>query len=58
MELETERKLSGLTTKINSLTSVLLGYCNNFAESSKEISNLIDFVEILDKTAYELYDLL
>ncbi len=57
MEKENEQKLSTLTTKINSLTSVLLGYCNNFAESSKEISNLVDFVEILNKTAYELYDL-
>lgn len=55
--LDFEQKLSSLTTKINSLTSVLLGYCNNFAENSKEISNLVDFVEILDKTAYELYNL-
>lgn len=57
MNSEDEQKLSELALQLNSLTSVLCGYCENYMESSKEINNLVEFAELLNKTAFELYDL-
>lgn len=58
MDNEKEQKLSELVVKLNSFTSILCGYCENYMESSKEIDNLVEFAELLNKTAFELYDLL
>ena len=58
MDDEKIQKLLSITVKLNSLTAVLYGYCNGFIEESKEVSDLLEFVEILKNTAYELYDLL
>ena len=57
MEEETREKLAELTLQINSCTAVLKGYCENFVEDSKEISDLIDFVYILNKLTNELYNI-
>lgn len=58
MNSKDEQKLSELAVQLNSLTSVLCGYCENYMENSKEINNLVEFAELLNKTAFELYDLL
>ena len=57
MDKEIITKLSDITLRLDSLTSVLCGYCYNFMETSKEIARLVEFSEILHRTANELYDL-
>lgn len=53
-----EKKLTDLACKLYSMTFVLKGYCENFDEEIPEISNLIEFSEILHKTSKKLFDLL
>lgn len=53
-----EEKLSDIACRLTSLTAVLCGYCQNFMEESKEICNIVEFTEIIDKTAKELFKLL
>jgi len=57
MNDEENIKLSKLACKITSMTAVLSGYCENF-EDINEVSNLIEFMHILDKTSNELFDLI
>lgn len=57
MHLEKRQIFSDITLRLNSLTSVLCGYCECFSENSQEISHLLEFTRILKNTAYELYDL-
>ncbi|MEI8128776.1 MAG: hypothetical protein WCG95_04070 [bacterium] len=57
MDEETMKQLSDITLRLDSLTAVLCGYCDNFMETSKEIARLVEFSEILHSTANELYDL-
>lgn len=58
MDEEKETKLSELACKLSSMTSVLKGYCENYEEEVPEITNLIDFSEILHETNEELFNLL
>lgn len=58
MAEEKYEKLSTIAVRINSLTSILSGYCENHMDCNKEIANLYGFSEILNETANELYDLL
>ena len=57
MDDETIKKLSDIAIRLDGLTSVLCGYCDNFMETTKEITPLVEFSEILHRTANELYDL-
>ena len=57
MDEDTLEKLAEISYRLNSLVAVLCGYCDNFVESSKEISNLVDFSRILKETASMLYEL-
>lgn len=58
MDEAEEKKLAKLACKLYSMTFVLKGYCENFDEEIPEISNLIEFSEILHKTSKNLFDLL
>lgn len=53
-----EKKLAELACKLSGMTFVLKGYCENFDEEVPEVSNLIEFSEILHETSRELFDLL
>ena len=57
-EEENCNKLSDIACKLSSLTFVLVAYCKNFDETVPEVSNLIEFSEILHKTSEELFGLL
>lgn len=53
-----EEKLSKITCTLTSLTAVLRGYCYYHCHNNKEIATLLDFIEILDTQANQLFGLL
>lgn len=54
MNDETIKKILDMSSKLNSYASVVCGYCNCVAESSEEMSDLVESAEILKETAKEL----
>lgn len=58
MDEELYQKLTIIAVRINSLTSILVGYCENHMDTNKEMADLYGFSEILSETANGLYDLL
>ncbi len=52
-----EEKLSNITCKLTSLTAVLRGYCYCHCDNNKEIAKLLEFSEILDTQANQLFNL-
>jgi len=57
MNEEETKKISKIACKLSGFTFILKGYCGNFEDIS-EVSNLVDFSEILHDTSNELFDLL
>jgi len=56
MDDEESRKLQEIARKLFSMTFILNGYCENF-DGVIEVSNIIEFTEVLHKTSRELFDL-
>jgi len=56
MNDEESEKLQEIARKLCSMTFILNGYCENF-EGIVEISNIIEFTEILHKASEKLFDL-
>lgn len=54
MNDEIIKKILDMSSKLNSYASVVCGYCSCVAESSEEMSDLVDSTEILKQTAKEL----
>ncbi len=50
------RKLQEIARKLFSMTFILRGYCENF-DTIVELSNMIEFAELLHNTSKELFDL-
>ena len=55
IEIE-ENELSDIACTLTSLTAILNAYCLCHCENSKEISKLVEFAEILDSKANQLFD--
>lgn len=58
MDEMNEKGISDLADTLISLTAVLKGYCYYHYEHSKEISQLVEFAEILDSKTNQLFDFL
>ena len=54
MDDEKINEILDMSSKLNSLANVVYGYCSCFAESSEEMSDLLDSSGILKQTAKEL----
>lgn len=52
------KNLSELANQLSSMTFVLTVYCENFGENIKEFDYLVEFSQIMHKTAKDLYKLL
>lgn len=58
MNEEIYNNLSELANQLSSMTFILTVYCENFGENIKEIDYLVEFSQIMHKTAKNLYKLL
>jgi len=56
MDESNETNISSLACTLISLTAVLRAYCYCHSENNKEISKLVEFVEILDTKTNQLFD--
>lgn len=57
MDEAKEEKLSEIARKLSGMSFVLNSYCE-YNDSIHELSNLVEFTEILYQTSMELFDLL
>ncbi len=55
MNEEETKRLSKIACKLSGMTFVLKGYCENFEEIS-QLSNLVEFSDILHLTSNQLFD--
>lgn len=58
MNDEIRKELSELANQLSSMTFILNAYCENFEEEIYEIDCLVEFSQIMHKTAKNLYKLL
>lgn len=58
MNDEIYSNLSELANQLSSMTFILNAYCKNFEEDIKEFDYLVEFSQIMHKTAKDLYKLL
>ena len=56
MNEEETKRLSKIACKLSGMTFILKGYCENFEEIS-QLSNLVEFSDILHLTSNQLFDL-
>jgi len=58
MDDETYEKLSDIACHLSGMTAILTAYCEHFDDKNKEVSNLVEFSQIMNKKTEEIFELL